>query len=400
MDSAAAQAQLQELTSLYERNVYVVYNVAARTTLDPDAAARAARRAFLGQVQAIQEGRLPGDAARAAVIEAAEVGEAPDRQPVEQSLAGLNPLERAALALTAFGELTAGELPIALGVDARTATSLLSRCKAQLASDGVSDEYFKAAWIEPPEELWGEVYAELRDALSRPVDDQPTVVQPPPVPRRRWRSRRAVLAVALLAALTGGAAAWQGSSGSGGGAEQETFGDAFADESLDSTADADYGSPSSGGSAYSPGGEDYEELSPSELDKLRKEEIADLKRYSRRKTDKSLPRRERRRAARQADYLVDLARRRLRMAERREANLRRQLARERAARAREEARERDRSRSTPSTGSPSRPEPQPVEREPERPAQEDPPPSEEPAQEDPQAECLYDEQSGSYICPE
>lgn len=405
MDSAArVDDTLQELTSLYERNAYLVYNVALRTTLEPEAADRAAGRTFLGQVNQIEERRLPTDAARFAIEGAPSIEIAAIEDPLERAVARLSPRERAALALAALTGASAANMEPALQVSEAAAESLLARATADLERESLKDRYFDQGWIEPPQELWAEVYRELHSAVSQAgraaaAEDQPSVIQKPQ--RRRRRIPRAVLALLLVSALGGGAAAWQGGGDSGGSEDSETAGEAYA--SLEEDGTTNFGPDDSTTS----GGSGYEALSPEELDKLRKEELEDLKRYSERQNDKSLPRRQRRKAAHQADEIVDLARRRLRMAERREANLRRQLAQEREARVRERERnEQQQEDSEPAQrddGPQSyQPPEQPKPQRPERVEQADPPPVEDDSRTraETQAECLYDEQSGTYICPE
>src|SRR5688500_17750496 len=92
-------ARLEELTSLYERQAYVAWNVALRTTIAENSARNAARRAFLGQVTEQDEPRVAIDTARFAAEEAAPVDPRGVEDPVLAATARLAPVQRAALAV-------------------------------------------------------------------------------------------------------------------------------------------------------------------------------------------------------------------------------------------------------------------------------------------------------------
>ena len=394
--------QLEQLTSLYERQAYVVWNVSLRTTLARGPALDAARRAFLGQVDAPDEPRLAADAARLA----AELSEPVDPRllddPVLAASACLAPAQRAVFAL---GTLAGGTG--AFGLDESAEQEVRRRGLEQLATllavsaAEAEDAYADMPWEDPPEELWHTLYPELHAVVTkraRAEQVEAAVVEPVPV-RSRGRSvphlpRAALVPVAVLA-IAG--VAWAASGGGSGS-------DSGSTAALD---DSGSGAPvlgDSGGSNYSSepekSGGSAPALTAEELDQLRQEEIEDLKRFTARKEDRSLPPRQRRRAARKVGDLVKLAQARQRAAERRELALRRALARERAARMREEARGREeREEDQPEQRSPTpAPQPQPTEPPQTKPRDRDEREDEAPAND--QAECLYDEGSGAYICPE
>jgi hypothetical protein len=409
-DATNTPAQrLEQLTSLYERQAYVAWNVALRTALAEDPAADAARRAFLAQVSAPDEARVPFDAARLAAEGATPVDPRGVEDTVLAATARLAPAQRAMLALTALADASGAQVASTLGIDVAAEQELRSRAYEQLgALLGVSAGDVRAAyedltWAEPPQELWAALYPELHGSVTRHARTVARVeAKPTPARRRGFPTRRGVPRVALVAvavlAVAGVAWATTGRDGSG------------DDGPGGYTPSAgEYGE--SGGSSFSPdtgtvdaGTTDAPDLTPEELDRLRQEEVEDLKRFVRRKENKKLPRRERRQAARKVSGLVKLAQARQRAAEQRELAIRRQLAREREQRIRERARREQ--AETRDSDPPPRDRDEPARRD--QPARHDPPPSDEPARRDDdeedgdeaRAECLYDPDSGTYICPE
>lgn len=392
--------RLEQLTSLYERQAYVVWNVSRRTTLEGDRAVDAARRAFLGQVEAPDESRLAADAARLAAEQSQPVDPRALDDPTLAASAHLAPVQRAVFALSALAG-GAG----AFGLDESAEQEVRRRGLEQLATLlGVSaaeaeEAYADLPWEEPPAELWQALYPELHAAVTKEAragQAEAAMTEPAPAPRRGWsapRIPRAALVPVAVLAIAG--VAWAASGGGSG--------------SDPSATSADPASPApvlgdSGGSSYSSepekSGGSAPALTAEELDQLRQEEIEDLKRFTARKEDRSLPPRQRRRAARKVGDLVKLAQARQRAAERRELALRRALARERAARMREEARgreEREEDQQEERSPTPA-PQPQPTEPPQDKPRDRDEREDEAPAND--QAECLYDEGSGAYICPE
>jgi hypothetical protein len=394
-------ARLEQLTSQYERQAYVVWNVALRIGLTPERARDAARRAFLAQVTAGDEARTALDAARLAVEGAQPVDPRSIDDPVLAASAGLAPVQRAALALPALADAVAGQVATAFGITESAAHEVragaLSQLGTLLAVPAVEAQqaYDELAWDEPPAELWQELYPDMHAAVTQHARALAAEPATPTPARRRVRvpsvPRAALVPVALLA-IAG--VAW---AASGGGSGQGTAQEGGAGTS---------GIISSSGSGSSSGGSENTAppLSAKELDRLRQKEIEDLKRFTARKADKSLPPRERKRAARKVDDLVKLAQARQEAAERRELAVRSALARERQARMRERARrreareDRDSAEHTPRPQEPQ-PAPQPKpRREPQKPS--DDGRDDKPADDGDQAECLYDAGSGQYICPE
>jgi hypothetical protein len=231
-DQALLTDRLQELTSLYERNAYLVYNVARRTAVDPEAARRAARRAFMGQVAAIDEDRLATDAARVAIEEAPALNGTVFEDPVEGANAKLPPVARAALALTALRDAEVTDLAAVLGLSESAASDVLGRANDSLAvqlrtsPEAAADSYRDQDWIEPPAELWAELYPDLHTAVAQTARSVSAADEAPPPPPRRRRSgpapRLPRRAIALaLAALAAGAVVWQVSDSGGGGSDAD-----------------------------------------------------------------------------------------------------------------------------------------------------------------------------------
>ena len=399
--------RLEQLTSLYERHAYVVWNVALRTAMDRERAMEAARRAFIGQVAAPDEARLAPEAGRFAAEASQPVDTRSVEDPVLAATARLAAVQRAVLALDA---LSGGEHAGAFGLDAPTEQDVRRRASEQLAMllslqpADAEEAYADLPWEEPPEELWQQLYPELHAAVTRHARSRSPEAATEVLPgTRRWsapRIPRAALVPVAVFALAG--VAWA-ASGGGSGSAPEPAGTSAGQPGSPAPA-----SGASGGSAYSagsdrtgPSGDSAPALSAEELDRLRQEEIEDLKRFTARKADRSLPPRARRRAARKVDDLVELAQARQRAAERRELALRRALARERAARMREENRreEREDQEEEPAP-EPARPAPRRDEPSAQPPESRDKPDGDAPSDDEAQAECLYDEGSGAYICPE
>jgi hypothetical protein len=402
----APAARLEELTSLYERRAYVAWNVALRAALAEDRAAAAARRAFLAQVTAPDESRVPGDAARLAAQEAGAVDPRDIEEPVLAATARLAPAQRAALALSELADASSDQVAAALGIEPRTERSLRERAYQELgtllgqSAADAQTAYAELPWVEPPEELWAELYPQLHGAVTQHARAAAQLEAAPQVAERSrkplaglWRPPRLALVGIAVLAVAGVAWAASGGGGSSGGEDDPA------------------GYPStpqgSGGGAYPAGGgagRAETNLTPEELDRLRQKEIADLARFTRQKADKRLPPRKRRRAARKVSKITRLAQERERAAERRELAVRQQLAREREARIRERRR-RQEAAAEDSQPAPDRQQPSPTD-EPsrtERPTRNKPDGDREGGRDDEDggsAECLYNPDSGAYICPE
>src|SRR5687767_3801026 len=125
-------ARLEQLTSLYERHAYVVWNIALRTAIDETAATAAAHRAFLAQVAAPDQARLAGAAARLSAEAAPAVDPRGIDDQVLAAAAGLAPAQRAALAMGALADASSEQMAAALGLEASAGAELEERTFEQL----------------------------------------------------------------------------------------------------------------------------------------------------------------------------------------------------------------------------------------------------------------------------
>ena len=204
-------ARLEELTSLYERQAYLVWNVALRTALAQEPARAAARRAFLGQVRAPDESRAAQDSARLAVQDAAAVDSRGIEDPVLAATARLAPVQRAVLALTVLADVSSSQVAATLGIEPRVEQQLRDRAYEQLGTLlGQSDaearsSYADLAWVEPPEALWAGLYPELHAAVTQQARAAAQEDAPPARPDGRVRlgvlrrlPRVALVGIALL----------------------------------------------------------------------------------------------------------------------------------------------------------------------------------------------------------
>ena len=407
---ATPAARLDELTQLYERNAYVVWNVALRTALNDGAADGAARRAFAAQVPHPDEGRLALDAARLAVDAASGIDARGVADPVLAATGHLATVQRAVLALGELTDMPHAEVAAKLGIESEREQQLHDGAYEQLGvllgttGADARTAYEDVPWAEPPAELWQTLYPELHATVTQ--QQQPAAEAAPVAAVRtdlratRTRGGRRLRGAALagIAALAVAGVAW---AATGGGDGDGSDGGSQGYSGLPASDGDDYASEDGGQDEA--GESSTALLTPEELDTLRQEEIEQLKRFQQRKGDQALPRRQRDRAARKVSELVKLAQQRQRAAEQRELALRRQLAQEREARLREQSR-----------------------REQERDEESTPTAEQEPTQEqqdggrqqtggqksgggggsgggdrDPvETECLYDAENGTYICPE
>jgi hypothetical protein len=393
---ATVAARLEQLTSLYERNAYVVHNLTSRICVTPERAARATERAFLAQVSQPDPARLTLDAARLAVEEADQSDRSTGDDPVLGANARLTPPERAALALTMLAGAGGAQVAASLGIDAPAAAQLETRAAENLGvllratPDEALERYRALELAEPPIEIWNALYPELHANVAQTARAE-AQERAQPAARRRPRPRLGVvrrvprwgIVAAVLLVAAGGAMAARGGGGGGDDDDAGPLGSSYQGAAGLPVPPSDSG-----------GGFGYESLSPRELDKLRQDELEDLRRYERRQADRKLSPTARRRAARRAQGLTKEARRRLRAAARREEVARRELARERAARAHDRARRRQEK-----AESQRDPDPQPSPPRDDETPREEPPPS-DPSDEPDYTECLYDAESGTYVCPE
>src|SRR3954454_19307054 len=113
------QQRTRSFADLYERQAYLVYNLALRICCEPGAAARAAERAFLSPAP---EHELPR------TVVAIAVAEAPARPRADgaaaQGLVALPAPQRAALALAGLADLDAAGVAAAMGIGEDAAAEL------------------------------------------------------------------------------------------------------------------------------------------------------------------------------------------------------------------------------------------------------------------------------------
>jgi hypothetical protein len=413
-----AQRRAKRLVELYEREAYTIYNLSLRTTADPPAAGRVTETAFLRYIASTAtaaDSDSPAEQRKGLLKEAvaAALAEAPGRPAKEKPKRGsdderllranaaLPGPERASVALISIGETGASAIAAATETTPKAATALAKQARQSFADRaGIPVGKLTASlrdwpWAEPPAEVWESLYpqaerllAEIEAPAAKRRKAAGSKQAPTPLASRAlrgpglaglrarlsgtagiWAFRAGVLAVVLLPA------AIVAMTGSGGNPSTSVALSAAGDGSATASAGS--------GAGTTEGGSTYDALSPKELDQLRLQELDDLRRYSRAQADKSLSAGERSDAEQQALELLALARERLAEAERRE---------QQAA-----AREDD----AKSEGKPA-PEPPPTtvtqpapgKKKKKKGKRKPPPPSGS------IDDCLFDEESGTYICPE
>jgi len=418
--SATLQERVRAFTAFYEQHAYLAYNLALRITCEGDAAARAVQRAFLGQVESDPPGLLPVTV-RAAVEEApvepdpSAAGD-PESQALMAAAGRLSPAERGALAASELAEAGPEEIGEALGIPADQAANLIERAREAFAAKlGAPRQRADQAardwmWAAPPNEIWEDLYPLFHRTVERQLrrgDAEHTLVlkggtaqAPAKVTRRgtrrmrragrsapRGRLRqlplRIVLPLAAVLLVAAGLAATQlpqvGEESGAPVTDQEAAGLP--------ASDATPGQAATGESSIKP----RKPLTAALLDKLRLRELRQLRAYGKRQADTSLPARQRRAAARRIDAIERAARARLRAQERREAAMREREARTRA-----------RSQAPPPPPPPSAPaESRPPSRRTEsRPRTETTPGAPPRTREEAERNCLQDESTGQFICPQ
>ena len=290
--SALLQQGTREYTKLYERHAYRVYNLALRITCARESALKACEDAFMTQVPATEvEGDLLGQTARFAIREAdagAETGGAggAEAEALLRATARLPATERAALALSQLVGAGSEETAAVLGLTPEAADGVLVHAYESLAAAlSVSPDDARAAyegWLvaEPPAELWERVYPrfymQLEKDLRGSVRVSPGAAVAAKMSARRVRLRgrlprrlprlRTALVVAALGLAGLGALQYTGAGGGGDSdfaalAEGEIPG--VDEASTEDVARSD--------------GDPYDPLTPKELDKLRLEELRDLR---------------------------------------------------------------------------------------------------------------------------
>jgi hypothetical protein len=215
--STALQQGTKEFAGVYERHAYLVYNLALRIAADRDAAIETACAAFLASLGSSDaEADLPRLTVRRGIALAKQTptpeaaGDA-DAQAMLRATAVLAPPERAALALIGVAKVDAAAVGRALDMTEEAAGGLVERAWSSLAKaaslpiEAAKDAYESWLWAEPPAELWEllypSFYAELVRRVSSPESADHTTATavmstvaaaiPKPSRKERRRARRA-----------------------------------------------------------------------------------------------------------------------------------------------------------------------------------------------------------------
>ena len=427
---ALLQKETRSLASAYEREAYLVYNLALTISCDSAAARRAAERGFLDAAARDVE-----DPAVVPATIAAALAEAPRRPELPAggdehtalmlaAMSGLDPIERATLAVQTLCGADATAIGPLMGLDPQAGAAVLERARAALARGLEIDpaeldaQLDRVLWTAPPDGIWESVFqAHYRAAEERLRRGAAAGDDAEPSPARRRRTGlfagagRWVAGTVAVAAI--GVAATQLAAGAGaGGASGRSGADdgtavAAAPGILPPTAPPRTGTAAPpvaapDQAAADPAAKPHKPLTANQLDELRMAELADLKRYAKRQADQRLSPQQRLQAAQEVERIRNLAERRLAAAARREDRLRRELA---LARMRARARARIRAAEKPKPDAQA-PAPKTKARPPAKrtppPQQATPPP--QPTQttttDSQEAGCLYNESDGTYVCPE
>ena len=439
-EAAELHDRTRAFMAFYERQAYLVYNLALRVAVTEPAARAAAERAFLALARRadaeLQVAPVTVEAALAGAAARPEPGDAGDAEALRllRATAALEPRQRAALALHDLCGLEAPAIGTALGAGEAAAEELLAAAGAAFAAAlGATVEEAAAArggwlWAPPPQELWERVYPALHEQAEREVRGQtqgpaPAVTSASASGTLRRVIRRGPVVLGLLVAASVGALYGTGTGlgdvgdriGLGtserGDAAPGSWASPAPAEQLPAPTPRDPAAPVSApaddeaGEPRAATARRAKPLSPAELDELRKRELRDLRRLQQRQGDKSLPASERAEAAADVRAIQRVARQRLAAAERRERALRAELRRERARRARSEARERaqaqDRARERARRRAAARDEDKDTA-PPADPPETTPKPAPPKEQTPPEQEggCLYNPDDGTYVCPE
>lgn len=209
--TAALNRRTRDFSAMYERNAYVVYNVALRVCCEQQLAIDASKAAFLSRVAANE----PEETLTAAVVsqslafagDATTPSGAADPQDARllEATSKLAPPQRAALALSSLADAGVVELATLLGLSIEAASRLGERALAQLGAllgtdaAGAQQAYKGWLWAPPPDQLWAELYPLFFTTTERllreeegSADAVPTTVLPalqPERKRRRWLRR-------------------------------------------------------------------------------------------------------------------------------------------------------------------------------------------------------------------
>lgn len=189
--STALQQGTREFAGVYERNAYLVYNLALRITTDRSAAIEAACSAFLGSLSSGDaDAELPAITVRRALPLAREKPDAEaagdeDAQAMLRAGATLAAPQRAALALIGLSGADTARVAGVLETSEEAAASVTERAWEAFASalhtpvNAAQAAYRAWLWAEPPIELWERLYpsfyAELERRVSAGADDADAV---------------------------------------------------------------------------------------------------------------------------------------------------------------------------------------------------------------------------------
>jgi hypothetical protein len=418
--SADLHQRIRAFTAFYEQHAYLAYNLALRVTCEVEPAMRAVQAAFLSQLDDRPKG-LVAATVEAALYEASahpEPAGAGDREAeaLMGAIVGLPAPERAALALADLAHAGPAGIGAALGLGDNRAGKLLHRARegfgARLGlprpeADAASRDWM---WAPPPNAIWEELYPGFHRSAERqarrgraantltlgsdltgeqvaaPAARRRQLHVPRPL-RRGWRRalRRwtVVVPAVLILGLAGTAAArlLNGTGATRHATESQPGSAAGAPGSVQT-------SHSAGPGAVGPA-TPHKVLTPAELDRLRLRELQQLNAYTKRQADKRLSPVERKSAAQGIANLQRAADERLQAELKREAALREQLARAHA---------KANAPPPPPPSNSSKPT-----RRPQRPSstqQTTTPSNSQPSQQQVKKTCLFDQDTGQYVCPQ
>lgn len=161
----------------YEDHAYAVYNLSLRITCEEESASIASTRAFLSTGVDLDREAVIATAVSCALAQARKKPQVPE--PIEDAsgelldaLAGLAPPERAAIALASIEGLKSQALGLMLGIDTKQARDLLARSRRgtakrlELTAKQLTARLASLPLVEPPSDMWGGLYARFYAALQ------------------------------------------------------------------------------------------------------------------------------------------------------------------------------------------------------------------------------------------